>query len=510
MRDRRDADVKALTARAAILHKMPSGNRGRSAQWICERRTVHHGYTDAAAKFQIESQRVELAFAEQVAAILEGLPDDDARTPELATFTRGALHELKNRRSEQAESAAAAAAAPSQEPAPTRCAEELYGIWFQRESGRDWRQGVAGGTAREPDATAEQEHWSEGQWAQWWIALGGFDDANGECAMGRSPLMWALKYGACWSRAHLVVKGLIPLTTPDRLRAKSAGRTLDYQVLHFAASGSDRALMRGDLVMELAKARADVDARTRKGYTPAHLAAGSGNLDALKALSDWGADLHAEDADGKNALDKAKHSSGSCAGRRKTKRGRPQTDGRGARLRAKPLRMDLRRLRVDSLIALGLRQGGRRRLSAQASFRISRGSAPGCGARASGRRAIAPGTVRAGIVALCSGQALCRRRGSRARAVGGRSAQGSGRQLPEPVSPGDGIALARRAIPPSRRKLGAIARRPRARALQPGADPREAGQDCCRIARGSHPSALHACRACGEEPSVRRRRRPGN
>ncbi len=70
--------------------------------------------------------------------------------------------------------------------------------------------------------------------------------------------------------------------------APSSSEIAAYEGLHRAAQNGDVAEIR-----RLAAAGADIDARDRRGRTPAHVAAFASNDDALQALAKAGADMNA-------------------------------------------------------------------------------------------------------------------------------------------------------------------------------------------------------------------------
>ena len=96
----------------------------------------------------------------------------------------------------------------------------------------------------------------------------------------------------------------------ERLEAKATGgRMKGWTLLHLLANGSDDMLLRTSLVEELLQKGVEVDPRNDKHLTPFLLAAGTGVVDVAGALSQFGADIHAESLDRRNAADRCAKSS---------------------------------------------------------------------------------------------------------------------------------------------------------------------------------------------------------
>ena len=183
-----------------------------------------------------------------------------------------------------------------------------------------------GASSPEPELTDEQENWqrlsgnaSDREWAMHWLRLGGFEPSAQGAAQfdsdGWLPLHHAIQATVHWTKAHDVCRGLMMMMDDQLLRAKTrGGRPAGYTALHLASNNSDRIFERRFLVDCLLKRDADVNARDLQGRTLLHLAAGTGVVDVAKVLVRHGADMHAVDNAGKNALDRAM----GCSGQMKT------------------------------------------------------------------------------------------------------------------------------------------------------------------------------------------------
>ena len=66
-----------------------------------------------------------------------------------------------------------------------------------------------------------------------------------------------------------------------------------YTPLHFACDGSDKLFRTLDIVRELVKAKAKLDAKDSNGNTPLLMAAATGLLDVCKFLHQSGCDRNA-------------------------------------------------------------------------------------------------------------------------------------------------------------------------------------------------------------------------
>lgn len=111
-------------------------------------------------------------------------------------------------------------------------------------------------------------------------------------AEGRTPLVLAIDRSSRAAAAALVVSGA-------SLEARDADD--DTPILRAAFAG------RAGIVRDLAEAGADVDAVGSGGATPLIAAAGADDADTVRALLDAGADTSAHDAEGRSALDRARH-----------------------------------------------------------------------------------------------------------------------------------------------------------------------------------------------------------
>ena len=78
-----------------------------------------------------------------------------------------------------------------------------------------------------------------------------------------------------------------------------------YNALHMACTGSDRAMMREQVVERLIARGVDLDATNGDaGVTAWLLAAGTGVVDVAKLLAAKGCDIHAKCPLGRNAADR--------------------------------------------------------------------------------------------------------------------------------------------------------------------------------------------------------------
>ena len=164
--------------------------------------------------------------------------------------------------------------------------------------------------------TPEQVSWDDGQWAKHFLRIGGFEQSQRGAETvdddGWLPLHHAIQSTVHWSQGIATCRGLIDMMGDERLRAKTGGgRPAGYTALHLACNGSDRLFQRAIIVELLLQRRADPDVTDDTGgRTPLHLAAGTGVLEQAKLLVEAGADIHAVDQNGKNALDKCMRGSG--------------------------------------------------------------------------------------------------------------------------------------------------------------------------------------------------------
>jgi hypothetical protein len=204
---------------------------------------------------------------------------------------------------------------PSGEKAGTFSASQKYLAYFLEGTGRSPSEGALGMWSPEPPVTSEQLLWTDCEWAQLWLQLGGFEvscrGANTCDVHGWLPLHHAIQATVYWSQAHKVVRGLVPMMKKDRLGAKTtSGRPKGWTALHMAANGSDREMVRSHLCELLLQHGVDVDVVDDQGRTPLHLAAGTGVVDTAKVLLAAGADVEHLDFKGRNCLDKCHGSSG--------------------------------------------------------------------------------------------------------------------------------------------------------------------------------------------------------
>ncbi len=113
-------------------------------------------------------------------------------------------------------------------------------------------------------------------------------------------------------RAYLATKDLLR-RTPDINVRTTGSQPTGSTPLHFACSGSDIGFHMLEVVIELLDQRADIEAKEANDNTPLLLAAGTGVTDVCDVLWRRGANMRAENVDGKGAWQKAGGSSPSCA-----------------------------------------------------------------------------------------------------------------------------------------------------------------------------------------------------
>ena len=151
-------------------------------------------------------------------------------------------------------------------------------------------------------------------YADWWIRLGGFRSANDFDDNGWLPLHHAVDSMTFSQNAFYATLGLIRLTRPENINAKTTGsQPHGYTPLHMACDGSDVALSKVEVVKSLLDAHADIEAVDSQRNTPFLLAAPSGLMDVCELLHDRGANINATQIRGMGAWEKASGSSTSVA-----------------------------------------------------------------------------------------------------------------------------------------------------------------------------------------------------
>ena len=304
-----------LYARMAELQAIDA--KDRDTDWFDRRREFHAGrHSDMSRRRQYKEKR-DLDFAKTIREICKKWwSDEAAEALELSEFTHAALDRLRAKEEEEKEGDGLPAAS-SQGGKPH--ARKLLMNFFLHGSGRTSKDGLFGAGQRDPVVTDEQEGWQDEQWAEFFLALAGFEaspkGAAAECIDGWLALHHAIDSTVFWSQGIKVVRGLIEMMPVERLRAKTlGGHARGYTAMHLAASGSDKNRQRWEIVELLLQKRVEANAKTPTGNTPLLLAAGTGVIDVMKVLVSGRADLNAVDNEGKSALDKALRSSGKGAG----------------------------------------------------------------------------------------------------------------------------------------------------------------------------------------------------
>jgi hypothetical protein len=183
----------------------------------------------------------------------------------------------------------------------------FYIEWFSQAAGRRPEQGPPPAWCPQPEDPPDSAHWDKMDWALWWLAMGGYRNANEVDVNGWTALHHAADAAKHWEGAYAVCSALMELMDPEWLQAKTTGqRPFGRTALHFLCGSSDRAFKNAHLVEELLDLRADPNCPDSRQATPLHLASASGQLDVVRVLVRKGADLHAVNADGKNAAGVAK------------------------------------------------------------------------------------------------------------------------------------------------------------------------------------------------------------
>ena len=184
-------------------------------------------------------------------------------------------------------------------------------------------------------------------WAEFWIQLGGFQDANETDPNGWLPLHHATDSITFSSRAAAAARALIPLTT-DLNKQTTGSQPTGYTPLHFACDGSDATFAAAEIAGMLLEYHADVDARDSKDNTPLLLAAGSGVTDVCQVLVHAGCNIKATNINGQGAKEKAWGCSPSLANWLE-ELGAPDTRGSSGRTRTGC--SDSRQARNDSTLS---------------------------------------------------------------------------------------------------------------------------------------------------------------
>ena len=314
-----DASLEDLAKEYRTLQDMPR-KRDRDGAYLAERRAKQLKFHEALKEHEDSKGMVEDAFAEAVLEVFRGQPFHVQESCVVAEFTNEVLHRHRAKQTEEQRAREAAAAADSVQ-GDHWIAAESYSAYFLAGTRRDPSEGALGTWSPDPPQTPGQNSWDDTQWAMFFLQLGGFEPSKAGAeqmdGQGWLCLHYAIQTTVYWSKGIAVCRVLIQMMDTRWLQAKTAGgRPTGYTPLHLASNGSDKMLQRHLIVKELLSRHADVNARDNGGRTPLHHAAGSGVVDTAQALVDAGADLHATDDTGKNALDKAARTSGSMAGSR--------------------------------------------------------------------------------------------------------------------------------------------------------------------------------------------------
>lgn len=195
------------------------------------------------------------------------------------------------------------------------CGGERYRAFFC-EDDRALSQGPAGTRAKQPKMPPGSDLWAPRQWADWWLQLGGFHEADMVDKDGWTPLHHACHSVTFFSNGYLVCEGLIGMMSLEWLGAKTkGGRPKGWTAMHFLANGSDVEMRKAHLCVYLGNTGVDIDATDEAGRTPFLICCGSGAVDVAKALSQaLGCKTDAVSDDGRNAADRAMGSSGKMLG----------------------------------------------------------------------------------------------------------------------------------------------------------------------------------------------------
>ncbi len=114
---------------------------------------------------------------------------------------------------------------PTRENALTEPARKHYLEWLLRGSGRAVEDGAPGTWMADPVLSAEQRNFDDDDWAQFWLRLGGFEPSIAGANLcdpdGWTGLHYALLATVVWEQAHRIARGLIPMMSVERLRAKT-------------------------------------------------------------------------------------------------------------------------------------------------------------------------------------------------------------------------------------------------------------------------------------------------
>ncbi len=353
-----------LTTRQIM--EVPRAQHDRA--WLARRRAHREELWYQCVRRRQDKDELELDFAMDLRDLLRDL-DTEAQTDAvpLAEFASVALDKLAawSQEEEQMEvSPRQEPPASSQDPRP----RPDYISEFCKLAGRRREAGPPGIWTEQPPITAEQQCWTNVEWAQHWLRLGGFPDAATLDVNGWLPLHHAIQATVYWSMAARVVLGLIPMTPSWGLRAKTGGgRPTGWAPLHMCANGSDRDFQRAALCRTLLHAQAEVNQLDDAGSTPLLRAVATGVVDVAEVLLAARADVNARNAHGAGALAIAARSS-TAMRTLMTMAGAPRTlPAGGGRYRSRGWVSDSRWARQTEGAAAGF-EPSRPRTAAQGSW----------------------------------------------------------------------------------------------------------------------------------------------
>ena len=200
----------------------------RDLQWVRARRQMRIDLVATERLQAKDRQQLEEDFVDKVKTAQASFGRDVASCATLAVYTQDAMARAVAEAEEAAKSQAeaeAASAATSQE-GPMGSALDRYTKWGSGQIGYQPRQGL-GLSSQVPAMTRQQEGWLAGEWAEWWLRLGGYTEGQDGAAQfdaeGWSALHHACNSGHWLPQAPLVIAGLVEMMSCARLSAKTWG-----------------------------------------------------------------------------------------------------------------------------------------------------------------------------------------------------------------------------------------------------------------------------------------------
>ena len=188
------------------LHRIP--RERRDTEWIRQRRSCQAILRAKMRERKLQLRRCGNVFGEALLALSQEFGDvwDEVQLGDQARECMGDVSDAESSAEEDEETPPFPRVALGFEPRQNETPAQRYRRFFSEAAGRRQGDGPPGASSLQPTISPEMQAWTDKEWAQWWIHLGGLHhrgacrqrqlDAVAPCRPGDGAL------GACVQNRH--------------------------------------------------------------------------------------------------------------------------------------------------------------------------------------------------------------------------------------------------------------------------------------------------------------------